>query len=141
MRAASTHRILIVDDDDDDRYIVDLSFRQIQWGDHIKLLSSGDDMFRHLDALGHPSSYPSLILLDYNMPQMGAEEILGRLKRHEQYNTIKVAVYSTGMTDLLSQRLKALGAMQCYNKLESLNTAMQLAVDLKAEAQKELPIT
>ena len=101
MRSQNYHHLLIVDDEEDDRYIIDLSFRQIQWGEHIKLLGSGDDMFRHLDALSNPSTYPSLILLDYNMPKMGAEEIIGRLKRHEQYNSIKVAVYSTAMTATL----------------------------------------
>lgn len=110
MRSQNCH-LLIVDDDEDDRYILDLSFRQIQWGEHIKLLGSGDDMFRHLDGLSNPSSYPSLILLDYNMPRMGAEEIINRLKRHEHYNSIKVAVYSTAMTEALKTRLQALGAV------------------------------
>lgn len=136
MRAASYHHILIVDDDEDDRYIIDLSFRQIHWGEHIKLLDSGDNMFRHLDALSNPASYPSLILLDYNMPRMGAEEIISRLKRHEQYNTIKVAVYSTAMTDSLSYHLKSLGAVECYNKFASVDAAVRLADNLKTEAQK-----
>lgn len=138
MRSQNCH-LLIVDDDEDDRYILDLSFRQIQWGEHIKLLDSGDDMFRHLDGLSNPSSYPSLILLDYNMPRMGAEEIINRLKRHAHYNSIRVAVYSTAMTEALKTRLQALGAVECYSKGVSVAAAMRLAGDLKEEAQKQQP--
>lgn len=139
MRPQNHHHLLIVDDDEDDRYIIDLSFRQLQWGEHVKLLGSGDDMFRHLDALSNPSSYPSLILLDYNMPRMSAEEIIGRLKRHQQYQSIKVAVYSTAMTDSLCSRLKSLGAIGCYSKSVSVDGAVQLADHLKKEAQKPQP--
>lgn len=139
MRSQNYHHLLIVDDDEDDRYIIDLSFRQIKWGEHIKLLGSGADMFRHLDALSNPSTYPSLILLDYNMPKMGAEEIIGRLKRHEQYNSIKVAVYSTAMTTTLSSHLKSLGAVECYHKGASVGAALRLADDLKKEAQRPQP--
>lgn len=141
MRSQNDHHLLIVDDDEDDRYIIDLSFRQIQWGEHIKLLGSGEDMFRHLDGLSNPSAYPSLILLDYNMPQMGAEEIIGRLKRHARYQSIKVAVYSTAMTSSLCSRLKSLGAVECYNKGISVDASVRLAGDLKQEAQKQQPCT
>lgn len=141
MRSPNYHHLLIVDDDEDDRYIIDLSFRQLQWGEHIKLLGSGDDMFRHLDGLSNPSSYPTMILLDYNMPKMGAEEIIGRLKRHAQYNSIKVAVYSTAMTTSLSNRLKSLGVVECYSKGISVDAAVQLAGDLKKEAQRQEPYT
>lgn len=140
MRSASFHHLLIVDDDEDDRYIIDLSFRQIHWGDHIKLLDSGDTMFRHLDALSNTASLPSLILLDYNMPQMGAEEIISRLRRQEQYRGIEVAVYSTAMTDTLRHHLKSLGVVECYSKSASVAGAVQLADDLKKIAQKQQPI-
>lgn len=136
MRSQTDHHLLIVDDDEDDRYIIDLSFKQIQWGEHIKLLGSGDDMFRHLDGLANPSSYPTMILLDYNMPRMGAEEIIGRLKRHEQYHAIKVAVYSTAMTETLCNRLKSLGVAECYNKGISVDQTVQLAADLKKQVQQ-----
>lgn len=138
MRSQNCH-LLIVDDDEDDRFILDLSFRQIQWGGHIMMLGSGDEMFRHLDSLSNPASYPSLILLDYNMPRMGAEEIINRLKRHEHYNSIKVAVYSTDMTEALRMRLQSLGAVGCYSKGISVAAAMQLAGNLKEEAQKQQP--
>lgn len=101
------------------------------------MLGSGDDLFRHLDSLSNPASYPSLILLDYNMPRMGAEEIINRLKRHEHYNSIKVAVYSTAMTEALRTRLQSLGVAGCYSKGSSVAAAMQLAGNLKEEAQKQ----
>jgi hypothetical protein len=69
------------------------------------------------------------------MPRMGAEEIIGRLKRHEQYHSIKVAVYSTAMTETLCNRLKSLGAVECYNKGISVDQTVQLADDLKKQAQ------
>ena len=129
------HHILIVDDDDDDRYIIDHSFRQLHWEDHIKVLDSGEGMFRHLGSLYCSCAYPDLILLDYHMPRMGAEEILARLKGDEHYRDIKVVVYSTEMNDTIRRRLEALGAEHCYAKALDLRGSMQLAATLRSQVQ------
>ncbi len=133
MKQVFNNHILIVDDDEDDRYIINLSFREIQWNDHIKLMDSGEGMIRYLESLKDTSTYPSLILLDYNMPRMTGEEALRRLKKNTTYQHIPVAVYSTGMTDDLCNKLRSLGASYCYKKSESITEGLVFAESLKRE--------
>ncbi len=56
--------ILVVDDEEEDRYFIDLSFKILQWDEHVQLLNSADSVFRYLNALTNPGAYPALILLD-----------------------------------------------------------------------------
>ena len=126
----------MVDDDEDDRYMIDTSFRELQWTEHIKIFSSGESLFRHLDTLANPDDFPSLILLDYHMPRIGAEEIIRRLKRRQDHARINVAVYSTEMSDTLRDRLKSMGAVDCYTKRWSTNGNRQLAETLRSAAQR-----
>lgn len=135
MRTTCHHCVLIVDDDEDDRYILEHSFREIQWATYVRFLDSGDHLLEYLSTLSAPGAYPSVILLDYNMPRMGADEILARLRQQEAYRQIKVMVYSTGMNEALSSRLKNLGAWGCYNKSIDISGALQLASALRQEAQ------
>ncbi|HET7897104.1 MAG TPA: response regulator [Flavisolibacter sp.] len=140
MKANTFLHIIVVDDDEDDRYMIDSSFRQVQWMDHIKILSSGESLFRHLDSLPDSNAFPSLILLDYHMPRIGAEEILLRLKRQQAYANINVAVYSTEMSDTLRDRLLAMGAVDCYTKRWNANGNRQLAEALKTVAQQNIEV-
>lgn len=131
----SHYLILIVDDDDDDRYIIDHSFREIHWNDHIKLVDSGEKLFHYLEALPDAESYPALILLDYHMPRMSAEEILRKLKNNKAYHNIMVMVYSSLMTESLCSKLQSLGALSCYEKVQDHEGALQLAGQLKNVVQ------
>lgn len=114
--------------------MLNASFHDLQWSDKIRILSSAEGLFRYLDALGDTGALPSLILLDYYMPGAGAEDILLRLKSKEAYAGIRVAVYSTEMSETLCLRLKALGAADCYIKQWDTNGNRQLAEILQATA-------
>lgn len=137
MRTMNHHLLLIVDDDEDDRYILEHAFQTIHWSAPIHFFDSGESLFRYLDALDDPATYPSLVLLDFSMPRMGTADILGRLKGTGRYSGIKAGVYSTAMDEGLCSRLKTLGAIACYHKSSDVSESIKLATALREEVERE----
>lgn len=110
------HRILFVEDDVDDRYIMHQAFAEMGWVDHVKMFSNGEDFFTYLRNLPNELNYPSLIVLDYNIPGLNGAELLSRLKNNELFASIPVVIYSTSMKPLLAEALKIKGAYECFQK-------------------------
>ena len=126
----STSHILLVEDDADDRYIMHLAFTELNYADKVKVFNSGEDILRYLHNLPHSSLYPSLIVLDYNMPGMNGGEVLMRLKMDDSLRDIPVAMYSTGMRTL-DAKLKGMGAAYCFEKGQQITDVYTLALRLK----------
>lgn len=122
--------ILLVEDDADDRYIMHLAFTELSYTEQIKIFNSGEEIVKYLQNLPHPSLYPSLIVLDYNMPGMNGGEVLMRLKMDDGFAQIPVAMYSTGMRQI-EQKLKSLGATYCFEKGDQISEVYTLAIKLK----------
>ncbi len=125
-----SHRILLVEDDADDRYIMHLAFTELNYTEQVKVFNSGEEIFRYLQNLPHSSLYPSLLVLDYNMPGMNGGEVLMRLKMDDALAQIPVVMYSTGMKQL-ETKLKGLGASYCFEKGHQIGEVYALAQALK----------
>lgn len=125
------HSILLVEDDADDRYIMHLAFTELNFSDKVKVFNSGEDLLNYLHRLPQVSLYPSLVVLDYNMPGMNGGEVLMRLKRDGDLYAIPVAMYSTGM-HTLEAGLLDLGAAYCFEKGCRISDVYTLALHLKA---------
>jgi CheY-like chemotaxis protein len=89
----SHNKIIIVDDDPDDRNAFATAFEKTGYSDPILFLESGQELIFNLDNLT-PSAYPSLIVLDYNMPAMNGGEALRSLKENPFTASIPVVIYS-----------------------------------------------
>ena len=128
---STSHRILLVEDDADDRYIMHLAFTELSYTDQVKVFNCGDDILKYLHNLPNPDLYPSLLVIDYNMPGMNGGELLMRLKMDDTLRAIPVAMYSTGMRNL-EQKLRTLGAEYCFEKGNQIGEVYALAEKLKS---------
>lgn len=122
--------ILLVEDDADDRYIMHLAFTELDYSTQVKVFNCGEDILRYLQNLPHSSLYPSLVVLDYNMPGMNGGEVLMRMKMDDGLRDIPVAMYSTGMRTL-EAKLKGMGADYCFEKGQQITEVVTLALRLK----------
>lgn len=127
---SKSHRILLVEDDADDRYIMHLAFTEVNYIEQVKVFNSGEDILRYLQNLPHSSLYPSLVVLDYNMPGMNGGEVLMRMKLDDGLRDIPVAMYSTGMRTM-EQKLRGMGADYCFEKGQQITEVVTLALHLK----------
>ena len=128
---STSHRILLVEDDADDRYIMHLAFTELSYTEQVKVFNCGEDILKYLHNLPNSDLYPSLLVIDYNMPGMNGGELLMRLKMDEALCEIPVAMYSTGMHGL-EQKLRTLGADYCFEKGNQVGEVYALAEKLKS---------
>jgi CheY-like chemotaxis protein len=133
---STSHRILLVEDDADDRYIMHLAFTELSYTEQVKVFNSGEDILKYLQNLPNSNLYPSLLVIDFNMPGMNGGELLMRLKLDENLRDIPVAMYSTGMRNL-EQKLKTLGADYCFDKGNQIGEVYALAEKLKSIVDNE----
>lgn len=133
---STSHRILLVEDDADDRYIMHLAFTELSYTENVKVFNSGEDILKYLHNLPHSDLYPSLLVIDFNMPGMNGGELLMRLKMDDTLRDIPVAMYSTGMRNL-EQKLKTLGADYCFEKGNQIGEVYALAEKLKSIVDKK----
>lgn len=133
--ATQNYSLIIVDDDEDDRFLCEHVFAQSVWKDHVLLLDSGEDLLNYLANLPSTDYFPALILLDYNMPRYNGEEVYRQLQSRADYSSIKVAFYSSGMTNSLKKRLAVLQPTGYFLKPANAKEFLQLAEQLYVMAQ------
>lgn len=107
--------ILVADDDSDDRHMMQEAFAESKLANRLFFVEDGVQVFDYLDRHGSYSDakaypWPSLLLLDLNMPKMDGREVLKRLQADPRYSGIRVIVMTTSQAEediLRSYRLSA----------------------------------
>ena len=102
MNGIPTVRLLVVEDDPGYRYLVQRAFghrgQEIRW--ELTIARDGEEALHALFDDGRESVFlPDLILLDWNLPKVGGDEVLRRVKRHEALRRIPVLVFSSSTSD------------------------------------------
>ncbi len=92
-------KIIVVDDDADDREFIHEAFQEIK-NEHtsIEVLNNGEHLMEQLQSCDK-EEFPSLILLDLNMPGKDGKTLLVELKTNEQYAHIPVVILTTASSD------------------------------------------
>lgn len=86
--------VLLADDDAEDLELLQEALLQEQPTLKIQLAGNGRDLLNLLKT-STDSSLPSLIVLDYNMPDMNGAEVLAKLYNQPRYHVIPKVVWST----------------------------------------------
>lgn len=95
-----TITILMAEDDDDDFVLAQDAFTEYHLANEVRRVHDGEEL---MDYLLHRNAYaetdsapwPSLILLDLNMPRKDGREVLSEIKAHAELRRIPVVVLTT----------------------------------------------
>lgn len=120
--------ILIADDDEDERMFLLSAFKEIGIPslDVLHFEENGELLLGYLKLL-LPHQYPSLIVLDVNMPLMGGPETLKVLKSDNSYKDIPVMMFSTVRSEADAQKYIKLGAVSFDEKSNTHTGVITLA--------------
>jgi CheY-like chemotaxis protein len=86
--------ILLADDNADDQSFIRDAFAYIKAGIDLRIVDSGVELLEALQLM-EEGRLPSLIVLDYNMPELNGAEVLQVLVKEPRYNGIPKILLST----------------------------------------------
>ena len=96
--------ILVADDDQDDRQLTKEAFDEAKLTNDLRFVEDGAEVFEYLNRKGRfadprSSPWPSLLLLDLNMPRMDGREVLEKLQADPRFRPIRVIVMTTSKAE------------------------------------------
>ena len=94
MSQTSRKLVFIVDDDPDDRQIILDAFLENNTLVDYVFIESGNELLQTLEETPQ-TEYPSLILLELNMPGMLGMQALKQIKSNKTYSEIPIVVLTT----------------------------------------------
>ena len=98
------HPILIAEDDEDDYLLTIEALKEAGIDKQVKWVKDGEELMNYLEPTGTAlrktdAGYPSLILLDLNMPRKDGREVLEEIKNHRTLRKIPVVVLTTSKAE------------------------------------------
>jgi CheY-like chemotaxis protein len=97
--------ILILDDDEDDLFLLKQMFEETGFKGKLHLHQTPEKFISEIEGW-HLHDYPSLIILDYNMPHYNGLEVLKTIKDNPFLAHIPVIIFSTGGESIGKEALK-----------------------------------
>jgi two-component system, response regulator len=101
-RAGWTITVLLAEDDEDDRELINEALLNSGFGVRTRFVGDGQELLDYLrtdrsgeNIAGREAPWPSLILLDLNMPRMDGREALAEIKSDPALRRIPVVVLTT----------------------------------------------
>ena len=94
MKISGKNVVFIVDDDPDDRQLILDAFLETNPTIDCVFIENGNQLMKTLDTT-EPENFPSLILLDLNMPGMMGLHVLKEIRSNKQYAHIPTIILTT----------------------------------------------
>lgn len=101
--------ILLAEDDPDDQELIREAFKEINTNLSLFVVEDGNSVLSYLDKVDN-DHLPSLIILDYNMPDLNGAQVLRRLSESSRYDAIPKVVLSTSSNLKYIKETEATGA-------------------------------
>jgi CheY-like chemotaxis protein len=92
--------ILWADDDADDLMLMKEILLKNNRQFRIIEVRNGQEVMDYLQNAVKEGTYPSLIILDINMPIMDGKETLSRIKQSEEFKDIPLVIFTTSNSEL-----------------------------------------
>jgi CheY-like chemotaxis protein len=93
MKKSNNKLVYIVDDDPDDRQIILDAFLENKYLGDYAFIESADQLLENLQDSA--ALFPSLIMLDLNMPGVMGLQVLQEIRRQKQYSHIPIIILTT----------------------------------------------
>lgn len=89
--------ILIAEDDEDDRMLLNSAFEESHINEKLIFVKNGVEVLQHFEKLESNSllTYPSLLILDLNMPKVNGKQVLTELNLKSYFNQFNTVMFST----------------------------------------------
>lgn len=113
--------IWIADDDPDDRMIIKEAFEENHYFETIKFFEDGEKVMLKIKegAEKHYFDFPSLFILDLNMPRVNGLELLAQIRENDKTKNIPVVILTTSKNSQDRERVMKLGASEFITKPSS----------------------
>ena len=109
--------VLYADDDSDDRVWVSEACKAIDCKMQIQFVENGRQAIEFLNK--SDGKFPSLIVLDLNMPELDGRQTLQKLKSDGKFKHIPVVIVTTSANKMDKEVCKRLGASLYLTKPDS----------------------
>ncbi len=129
MRTPSKSIVFIVDDDPDDRQLILDSFVEVNPSIDCVFIENGEQLMETL-AKTEPENYPSLILLDLNMPGMLGLHALKEIRSNKSYSHIPTIILTTSTFAQDESSSYKLGASCFLHKPQSYKELVEIAASI-----------
>jgi CheY-like chemotaxis protein len=138
MHNLNTLNILLVEDDQDDVELMQDALRDNDVAFTMDIVRQGDRVIPFLQAC---KNFPSVILLDLNLPKMHGREVLSRIKLSDDFKHIPIAILTTSSSAAEREFCLSAGATEFLTKpstVEGFNKTIEaiLRIALKSDYHK-----
>ena len=122
----------IADDDPDDRMIIREAFEENQFEESLSFFEDGEKVMSKFNEenFDENETYPSLLILDLNMPKVNGLELLQMVKSNAKTKHIPVVILSTSRNAEDKVKVLKLGADDFITKPFSFDLMIQITRDL-----------
>jgi len=129
--------LLLVEDNPADVFLVRESLREEGLDCDLQVVEDGEQAIRFLERVDTCSQAPpDLLLLDLNVPRVGGEQVLERLRNTRQCAEIAVVVITSSDSPHDRQKASDLGADEYFRKPTNLDDFMALGKLVRRLAEK-----
>ena len=120
--------VLLVEDNPADAELVEEAFAEANIACHLAILRDGAQAIEFIERLdsGVSDVCPDLVLLDLNLPKVGGDVVLERVRSSPKCKGVKVLIVSSSDAPTDRKRAMDLGASEYFRKPSSLEQFMEV---------------
>ena len=109
--------ILLAEDNEADVFLVRTALEENVRDFRLQVFEDGERVLEHLERIDEDlAPCPDVVLLDLNMPKVGGEEVLQRLRNSIPCGSTPVIVMTSSSQAMDKERAKALGITYFFQK-------------------------
>ncbi|TKC00318.1 response regulator [Pedobacter cryophilus] len=124
--------IWIAEDDPDDRLIIKEAFEENHYLETLSFFEDGEKVLLKIneDEVDGLSGYPSLLILDLNMPKINGLELLSLIKKSNKTKDIPVVILTTSRNAHDREKIMKMGADDFITKPFSFDLMIEITKNL-----------